>query len=498
MALLLRGGQVLRGQPPALAAADVLVEGERIAAVGANLPRPDGAEAIDATGCLVLPGLVNAHTHGHNNLLRGLAGRWTLEDLLNHGPALNAGRTPDDHYLSAAIGAVEMAKTGCTTAYDLFMSLPYPALDEMEAVVRAYTDVGLRVVLAPAVADLRFWDTVPGLLGLLPPELARQLEGLRPPPAGELLRLGEESIRRFHGAAGGRIRLALAPTIPTQCTDEFLAGCARQAREHGVGIHTHLAESKVQAIAAMRRWGQTAVAKLGELGFLGPGFVGAHAVWLTDDDIARLADAGAAISHNPASNLRLGSGIAAVREMLDRGVTVALGCDGSMSSDNQNLFEAMRLAGLVGNVRFPHHTARWLEKADVWRMATANGARALGLDGDVGAIEPGRQADLALLRAGSTYLSPRSDVLGSLVYVETGASVDTVLVGGRVVVREGRVLTVDEGKLRDRAQAAADRLRARNGAGFALASTLAPYLADACRTAATTPYPVNRYAVPVA
>jgi 5-methylthioadenosine/S-adenosylhomocysteine deaminase len=497
VALLLRGGQLLRGQPPVLAAGDVLVEGERIAAASPNLPRPAGAEEIDATGCLVLPGLVNAHTHGHNNLLRGLAGRWTLEDLLNHGPAMNAGRTADDHYLSAVIGAVEMVKTGCTTAYDLFMSLPYPSVEEMEAVVRAYTDVGLRVVLAPAVADMRFWDTVPGLLGMLPPEAARQIEGMRPPSTEALLRLGEDSIRKFHGAAGGRIRLALAPTIPTQCTDEFLAGCARQAREHGVGIHTHLAESKVQAIAAMHRWGRTAVTRLSELGMLGPGFVGAHAVWLTDDDIGRLGDAGAAISHNPASNLRLGSGIAAVREMLDRGVTVALGCDGSMSSDNQNLFEAMRLAGLVGNVRFPHHTARWLEKAEVWRMATANGARALGLDGQVGAIEPGRQADLVLLRANSTYLTPRSDVLGSLVYVETGASVDTVLVGGRVVVRGGNVLTVDEDKLRDRAQAAADRLRERNGAGFVLAASLAPYLADACRTAAMTPYQVNRYAAPV-
>lgn len=496
MALLVRGGQLLRGEPPALAAGDVLVEGERIAAAGPGVPRPSGAEEIDATGCLVLPGLVNAHTHCHNNLLRGLAGRWTLEDLLNHGPALNAGRTPEDHYLSAAIGAAEMAKTGCTTAYDLFMSLPYPSPEEMEAVVRAYTDVGLRVVLAPAVADLRFWDTVPGLLDRLPPDRARHLEGLRPPSTDALLRLGEDSIRKFHGAAGGRIRIALAPTIPTQCTDEFLEGCARQAREHGVGIHTHLAESKVQAIQAMRRWGRTAVSRLSELGMLGPGFVGAHAVWLTEEDIARLGDAGACISHNPASNLRLGSGIAAVREMLDRRVTVALGCDGSMSSDNQDMFEAMRLAGLVGNVRFPHHTARWLEKADVWRMATLNGARALGLEGQVGAVEPGLCADLVLLRGHSTHLKPRSDVLGSLVYVETGASVDTVLVAGRVVVRAGRVLTVDEDKLRDRAQAAADRLRERNASGFALAGALSPYLAEACRAVAMTPYPVNRYAAP--
>jgi cytosine/adenosine deaminase-related metal-dependent hydrolase len=387
-----------------------------------------------------------------------------------------------------------MLKTGCTTAYDLFMSIPFPAPEDMEAVVRAYDDVGLRVVLAPAVGDLRFWDTVPDLLALLPPSLGRRLEDMGPPGTDDLLRLGESSIRRFHGAAGGRVRLALAPTIPTQCTDEFLTGCARQAREHGVGIHTHLAESKVQAIAAMRRWGKTAVARLAELGMLGPGFVGAHGVWLTEDDIGRLGDAGAAISHNPASNLRLGSGIAAVREMLDRGVTVALGCDGSMSSDNQNLFEAMRMAGLVGNVRFPHHTARWLEKADVWRMATLNGARALGLGGEVGAIEPGRLADLALLRSNSTYLSPRSDVLGSLVYVETGASVDTVLVGGKVLLRGGRVLTVDEDRLRTRAQTAADGLRARRS--FALAARWRR--TRGLPRSAVTPYPVNRYAAPVA
>jgi guanine deaminase len=496
VALLVRGGQVLRGEPPAPGAADVLIEGERIAAVAPALPRRPDVEEIDATGYLVLPGLVNAHTHGHNNLLRGLAGRWTLEDLLNHGPAMNAGRTPDDHYLSTALGAVEMLKTGCTAAYDLFMSVPFPAPEDMDAVVRAYDEVGLRVMLAPAVGDLRFWDTVPDLLPLLPPDLRRRVEEMRPPGTADLLRLGEDCIKRLHGAAGGRVRLALAPTIPTLCTDEFLAGSARQAREHGVGIHTHLAESKVQVIAAMRRWGKTAVAKLAEVGMVGPGFVGAHGVWLTDDDIGRLADAGAAISHNPASNLRLGSGIAAVREMLDRGVTVALGCDGSMSSDNQNLFEAMRMAGLVGNVRFPHHTARWLEKLDVWRMATSSGARVVGLPGDLGAIEPGRLADLVLLRADSTYLSPRSDVLGSLVYVETGASVDTVLVGGRVVLRGGCVLTVDESKLRARAQDAADALRARNAPRFALAAALAPYIADACQAAAAAPYPVNRYAVP--
>ena len=498
MALLIRGGRVLRGSEPGLEDADVLVEGERITAVAPRLGQPVTAEVLDARGLLVLPGLINAHTHAHNNLLRGLAGRWTLEDLLNHGPALNANRTAEDHYVSAAIGAVEMLKTGCTTAYDLFMTVPAPRMEDLDAVASAYTDVGMRAVLAPAVADVAFYETIPGLIPLLPDELRRTVEGLRPTPTAALLQLGAETIRRLDGTAHGRIRVGLAPTIPTQCTDEFLEGCARLAREHGVGVHTHLSESKTQAIAADRRWGKTAVARLGELGLLGPGFVGAHGVWLTDDDIGRLADAGGAIAHNPASNLRLGSGIAAVREMLDRGVTVGLGTDGSMSSDNLNLFEAMRLAGLVGNVRFPHHTERWIRAVEVWRMATLGSARALGLDADVGAIEPGRKADLVLLRADSTSLRPLNDVVGALVYVESGVDVDTVLVDGRLVVQAGRVLTVDEARLRARAQEAAERVRAKNAAGWALAEALTPYIAEACRAATALPYPVNRYAVPVA
>src|ERR671922_1194307 len=150
MALLIRGGHVLNSAQMAFDPADVLIEADQIVAVGCKLSAPPGTEELKATGHFILPGLVNAHTHAHNNLLKGLADNWTLEDLLTHGPALNGGRTPEDHYLSAAIGAVEMLKTGCTAAYDLFMSVPAPSREVVEAVVRAYIDVGLRAVGAPA------------------------------------------------------------------------------------------------------------------------------------------------------------------------------------------------------------------------------------------------------------------------------------------------------------------------------------------------------------
>jgi len=497
MLMLVRGGHVLASSGVGVEPADVLIEGSRIRAVGPQLTAPADTRVVDATGHLVLPGLVNAHTHAHNVLLKGLADRWTLEDLLTHGAALNANRTVEEQYLSAALNAVEMLKTGCTAAYDLFMAAPAPTAEGVEAVVRAYTDVGLRATLAPAVADLGFFRTVPGLLDLLPADLKAAVDAIQVAPTDGLLRLTGDALRRWHGAADGRIRIHISPTIPGQCTDEFLAGCAELAREHGVGVHTHLAETKVQVVHAQQRWGQTIVGRLGDLGLLTPGFVGAHGIWLVDDDIRRLADAGATVVHNPASNLRTGAGLAPVREMLEGGLAVALGSDGSMASDNQNLFEVMRFAGLAGTVRFPYDQARWLDGPTVWAMATVGGARALGLETEIGVIAPGRKADLVLVRTDSSFLCPLNHGVNALVYAQTGADVDTVLVDGRIVVSEGRITTVDESRLRARAAEAATELRARNGAAWALAARLMPHVGVACRVAAGRPYPVDRYAGPV-
>ena len=389
-----------------------------------------------------------------------------------------------------------MLKTGCTSAYDLYMAVPAITDEAFEATVRAYTDVGVRVVLAPAVADVVFFQTVPGLIDLLPPDLRRTVEGMRAAPTKGLLELTERIIRRWNGAAQGRIRVAVAPTIPNQATDEFLDGCARLVGEYGVGVHTHLAESKVQVIESRRRFGKSIVARLAEHRLLGPGFVGAHGVWLADDDIRMLAAAGAAVAHNPGSNLRLGCGIAPVRELLDRGVTVGLGTDGSVCADNQNLFEALRIASVVSTIRFPHETGRWLDAGTVWNLATAGSARVLGQAADLGAVAAGRKADLVLVRADSVFLQPLADPLNALVYSETGAGVETVLVDGRVVLEGGRVTTVDEASIYARAQEAAERQHRASAESRALAGRLAPFVAAACRAAVATPLPFDRYAAP--
>ena len=497
MGLLLRGGQVLNSQLTHLQKADILIEDDRITAVGLNLDVPTGVKELDASANIILPGLINAHTHSHNNFTKGSGDNWTLEDQLSHGTALNANRTPEDVYVCAAIGAVEMLKTGCTAAYDLFMGTPAPTDDTVEAVVRAYKDVGLRAVIAPSLADVVLYRVIPKLIDLLPHDLRKMVESMRPVPTESLLKLTENAIRRWHGSDGGRIRIAVSPTTPGQNTDEFLSNCLRLSREYGVGLHTHLAETKVQAIYALQRWGKTLVAHLADIGFLSQDFVGAHAVWLAEEDIMMLADAGASVAHNPAANLKLGSGIAPIREMLEHNLNVGLGTDGSLSSDNQNMFESMRFAATVAKVRFPYQQNRWVSSRDAWRMATLGSACAFGMADDLGAVAPGRKADLVFLRSDSIYLRPLNDVINALVYAESGDNVDTVLVNGKVVLEHGRVLTVNEEHLRVVAQETVDRLREKNADAWLWAEQLTPYIQAACQETIRIPYPINRYATSI-
>jgi len=492
--LLITNGMVLSPGAQAPGQADVLIEDERIAAVGPKLAAPADAARLDATGRLIMPGLVNAHTHAHNNLIRSLEDGWTLELFLNAGSAMFRGRTVEEQYLSALLGAVEMLKTGATAAYDLFLEIPAPSLEAIEAVVRAYTDAGMRVVVAPAMADMMFHDTVPGLLDAMPDDLRREVEKRRPAAeAGAgVLKTVREALVRWRRAAGGRVQMAVAPTIPGQCSDAFLLGCARLADEFGTLLHTHLAESKVQALNGLRRYGVSLTRHLHGLGILGPRFTAAHSIWLDGDDIALLADAGASVAHNPASNMKIGSGIAPIAEMLARGVNVGLGTDGVASSDNLNMFEALRIAALVAKVRTPEYPT-WVSSRQVLAMATQGGARALGFGDALGQVAPGFLADLVLVNLGSTYFTPLNDLTNQLVYAETGADVETVIVGGRIVAQGGRVLTVDEAALRAKVQAAAENLRSRNRAEWDFVSRLAPIVGQVCRALCRQPHHINRF-----
>jgi 5-methylthioadenosine/S-adenosylhomocysteine deaminase len=489
---ILRGGRVLDIAAGTADFADILIEGDTIREIGPpGLPAPGDAVEISAHRRLLHPGLVNAHTHGHGNLGKGMGDRWTLELLLTAAPWLVGNRTAEDGYLSTQLGAVEMVMKGCTACYDLSFEWPVPTAEGLALAGKAYADVGMRAVVAPMIADRSFFEAIPGLMDALPPALQVRAAELRLPPAeatlsGMRAALADWSLNR------DQVRPAVAPTIPHHCSDTFILGCADLAREFDIALHSHVAESKVQAVTGIRVYGCTQTAHLDRLGVLGPQFTVAHGVWLDHDDMARLGDRGASVAHNPGSNMRLGSGLADARAMLDRRVNLGIGTDGSNCSDNQNMYEAMRLASFVSKVQGPDWR-RWLSTREAALAATEGSARALGFGDQIGRIAPGWKADIVMLDLDHPNWLPLNDPVNQLVHTEDGTAVASVMIGGRMIVDSRRVLTVDLSRLGQRVEAARERLAAANADYRRLYEALEPVVGSHCPGMALLPYHIHRY-----
>jgi 5-methylthioadenosine/S-adenosylhomocysteine deaminase len=489
---ILRGGLVLDIRAGRAEPADILIEDDWIRELGApGCAAPEGAREISAARRLVHPGLVNAHTHSHGNLSKGMGDRWTLELLLTAAPWVGGNRGAEDVQLSAQLGAAEMLLKGCTACYDLFFEWPVPSADWMALVASAYAEIGIRAVIAPMVADRNFFEVIPGLADALPASLRERVGALRLAP-GEATLAAIRPILRDWSVDRDLVRPAMAPTIPHHCSDEFILGCASLAREFDLGLQSHVAESKVQAVTGIRLYGRTQTAHLHGLGVLGPHFTVAHGVWLDNDDMARLGDNGASVAHNPGSNMRLGSGLADTRAMLEARVNLGVGTDGAGCSDNQNMYEAMRLSSFVSKVQGPD-TGRWLTTREAALAATEGSARALGFGNRIGHIAPGYKADLVLLDLDHPNWMPFNDPVNQLVHCEDGTAVEGVMVGGRMVVENRRILTVDLARLRDRAEASRDRLAALNADNRRLYEALAPVVSSHCPGLARLPYHVHRY-----
>jgi guanine deaminase len=486
---VIRGGRLVDIAKRTAAPADILIKGDTIAEIGRpGLAAPAGAMRIEARNRLMHPGLINAHTHGHGNLAKGMGDRWTLELLLTAGPWLNGGRSAEDKYLSTLIGACEMVMKGCTAAYDLTGEFPMPTVDGLNAMARAYEEVGMRAAVAPMVADLSFFQAIPGLMDRLPPDLAKDVKNFELAPWKATAKQMRKALTTWKHSGVG---MAVAPTIPHHCTDEFLVACRNLAKEFDTGLHSHVAESKVQVIAGYQRYGSTLTAHMDKLGLVTDRFTVAHGVWLDGDDMKRLGDRGASVSHNPASNLRLGNGIADVRGMLDAKVNVAIGTDGASCSDNQNMYENMRLASFVSKVQGPDWQT-WLTTDEALRAATEGSAKALGF-AKIGKIAPGYKADIVFLDLGHINWIPLNDPVNALVHTEDGTGVHSVMIGGRMIVENRKLLTVDLAKVAKQAEEFRDRrLRAAKPAKK-LYDQLETIVGTFCPGLAKAPLHIHRY-----
>lgn len=481
MKVLIRGALVvtLNQSNEILPRGDILVENGIIQYV---TPTPEGDppghvdQVIDGTDRIAIPGLVNAHSHGISHLNRGQIHGRPLEIWRQYLKSSYRNVTSDLVYLSGMLGSMEMLKAGITTVVDHFYAFADEENQGAAHLLRCWCDVGIRGVLAPMIIDINYEQTVPLKVDPSDQKAWAEVKKISKNENKETLQSVERLIRREQGRHP-RIHFMIGPGAPHRCTDELLRSAHRVASELGIHLHMHVAETRTQFIHTGRTFGTTPVGRLHQLGILDHRMTMAHGIWLTESDIALTAAQGASVVHNPSANMKLGDGIAAVPELLEAGVNVALGTDGSGSNDVQNLWLEIREAALIHNCRFVDYS-RWPTAERVLRMATAAGARSCGLAGQVGALVPGMRADIALLDRFTPAFMPLNDVQGQLVYCEHGASVDTVMVQGEVVVAGGKLLRVDEQAMYRRLESALNEVRAGMDQEMAGAAALEPALRE--------------------
>ena len=488
---VIRNGLLLNIQARSVTPSDILIRDDTIVEIGGPaMEAPDDAVVVDANERLLMPGLINAHTHGQGSLGKGLGDKWSLELLLNANPWVGGGFTMEDKRTAALLNAAEMVLKGCTAAYDMYFEFPTPSKDGMSAIAQAYADIGIRVVLAPMMADTTLYRAIPGLMDALPEPLRAYAEQMAVASHEDHLKACGTMLENWPFDRH-QVRPALGPTIPLHCSDAFITGCRDLSNDYEVGIQMHLAESKVQAVSGLERYGKTLAAHLDDLGLIGPRFTGAHCVWLDDDDLKRMGDRGASIAHNPGSNLRLGSGIAPARRMLDLQIGMGIGSDGSASSDNQNMFEAMRMAAFLSRIVAPN-PEDWLGTWEVLELGTTGGAGVLGIADFVGQIAPGFKADILFLDLTNVNFVPLNDAANQIVNCEDSSAVDSVMIGGRMVLSGRRFTSFDYAALRSRAQAAVERLSEFNRATKEHLEAMAAFVSHHCVGLTCRSYHVER------
>jgi 5-methylthioadenosine/S-adenosylhomocysteine deaminase len=409
----------------------VAIDGERIIAVGAREEigrRFCGRNRIEAPHSLIMPGLINGHTHAAMTCFRGIADDMELMEWLNGYifPAEARNVNPDLVYWGSLLACAEMIRSGTTTFCDMYIF--------EEETARAAKAAGMRCLIGEVLFDF------PSPNAKTPADGLAYTRGL-------LERWADDPL----------IRVIVEPHALYTCSPPLLTEAKALANEYRVSYATHLLENRAEAAQLQEKIGKSALKYLEEIGWLTDRFLAFHCVCMEEEEIQLFADHGCRIVHNPESNMKLASGIAPVPAMLKKGVTVGLGTDGCASNNNLDMFQEMDTAAKLGKVALLDPTA--MSARTVLRMATCEGAHTLGMEGETGSLQPGKKADILIIGLDEPHLTPLYNEYSQLVYAVNGADVDTVLINGRVVMRDRKLLTIDEGEAMRRVNEIARRVR---------------------------------------
>ncbi len=465
---------------------DIFIRDGIIVAIGENAASEaapgEDVTVLDASRRLVSPGFINAHYHSHDTLAKGLMEQKPLETWrLLALPPQYPKRSREEIKARTLLGALECLRSGMTTVQDMVTLYPFDP-EHLDAVLEAYDEIGLRAVVALQYADIKGIETIPFWKDVFPKELHSQLStAAEPDKRFDQLAYFEEKFLSQPGRFE-RITWALGPSAPERCSRALIERTAALAERYDLPIFTHIYESKGMALQARREYpqhGGSLIRRLRVEGLLGPRLNLAHSAWLQPEEIEVLAETGTRVVINPLSNMKLKSGIPPILELEKAGVSLALGCDNCSCSDAQNIFQAMKLFGLM--VHISHAEAGPEQAEAAFAAATTGGAGAVGQPDRLGAIAPGYCADLVLFDLTDPSFIPLNSAVRQIVYTEGGRGVRTVIVGGEVVIEDGRLKTMDEEALLDQIEAVIPAFRDDYAAIEKRVENLRPYLEEAQR-----------------
>lgn len=492
---LLRNARVLLGDAlaPSAQPQDVLVEGDRIVAIAAAGTLGQADTVVDLADRLLVPGLVNGHQHSHEHYQRGRTENLPLE-LWMHlvRTRIPVPLTPRQVYLRTMIGAIESLRTGCTTLVDDMALGGAIDRERIEASLQAYEDIGIRSLTGFAMMDKPIVDNFPFVAEHFPADLAADLRASPPPAGSDQLSLVRELARTRHPQQN-RVGVLVSASAPQRCNESFLLAVRALADELALPLITHVQETRMQVVTGQILYGSPIVEYLDRIGFLKPATSLIHAVWLNPREIDALARSGATAQHNPWSNLTLGSGVQPVRELLDAGVNVSLGSDGSCSTVTVNMLNVLGSAAAVSKLR-GDEPGRWLSAREALSAGTLAGGRALGFGDALGSLRVGAIADLVAYRTDTVTFTPYNDPVRQLVYAERGAGLDFSMVAGEVVLSAGVLKRIDERALLRETEAEFRQLAERFAEAEASVEPILRAVEGIYRQALATPVPADTYA----